>query len=68
MFSISNLELAKKKPAGKYATCKRCGEKHIIQIGKKKMPDGTYKEDGMIGFVECNDGQIYLASINGRIL
>lgn len=68
MFSISGEELSKEKKAGKYAKCKRCGEKHVIQIGKKKMPDGTYQEDGLIGYVECNDGQIYLASINGKIL
>jgi len=68
MFKISNSELAKKKPAGKYATCKGCGEKHLLQRGKKKMPDGTYREDGIIGFVKCSDGKLYLASVDGKMI
>ena len=50
---------------GETYECPRCGEKHQITYGKKKLEDGTWVETKMLSFYKCGE-RTYLAGIDGR--
>jgi hypothetical protein len=65
MFTIGNDELKKANPLGSFILCNMCGKRHIIEFGKEKMPDGTWKETKFLSFYKCGN-KSYLAGINGK--
>jgi len=64
MFAIGNDELAKLPPLGEKIKCKRCGRKHKVLYGKKKV-DNKLVESKLLAFYHCK-GVSYLAGIEGK--
>jgi len=70
VIAIGNDELGPE--AGESIACDKCGYTHPIEFGTSRTlkDDGTWTESHpskLVGFYRCG-GQLYLASLNGRLV
>lgn len=63
--AFGNEELIDQPLADDFADCPNCKKKHKIEFGTNSETGEVSK---MLGFVNCEDGESYLVTLNGKVL